>query len=350
MKLFKTKYEKESFLKSFFLFFLSIEFLVSVILFFHYKELAHSFKDSIFLEMKNYSYTFEGKDFKLELVEKEKNKNFYQLYEDKNSLYIYVPIPFAEKEVFKIYYPKDLYYKYLLEYKLEVAVEFLISSIISALISAVFAYISINPLRKAITLIEEVTKDIIHDINTPVSGILINLKLLKMKHKESKEIDRIELSVKQLSSLYENLRTLIEGFKIHKEDINLKEIIEEEVKVYESIYPDIKVEKNLKDVYKKLDKTAFKRVVSNLLGNAFKHNIPKNGWVKIVLNESELIIENSSKPVKKPEKVFERYYREGQRGLGLGLSIVKKLCDEMECQVKFTAQKNSVKVKIIFPV
>ncbi len=348
MKIFKTKYEKESFLKTFLLFFISIEFLVSIILYFHYKELVHSFKDSLFLEMKNYSYTFEGKNFNVALAKKDKNKAFYQLYEDNDSLYILVPIPFAEEEVFKIYYPKKLFYKKLQEYQQEIIIEFAFSSIIVALISAVFAYISINPLRKAIALIEEVTRDIIHDINTPISGILINLKLLKMRYKESKEIDRMELSVKQLSSLYENLRTLTEGIKIHKEDINLKEIIEDELKVYESIYPYVKVEKNLKNVHKKLDKTAFRRVVSNLLGNAFKHNLTKNGWIKIYLDEEKLIIENASKPIKHPEKVFDRYYKEGQRGLGLGLSIVKKLCDEMECKIKFKAFKDKVKIEIYF--
>ncbi|NPA53532.1 MAG: sensor histidine kinase, partial [Aquificae bacterium] len=116
----------------------------------------------------------------------------------------------------------------------------------------------------------------------------------------------------------------------------------------ESIYPYVKVEKNLKDVYKKLDKTAFKRVVSNLLGNAFKHNLPKNGWIKIYLDEEKLVIENASKPIKNPQKVFDRYYKEGQRGLGLGLSIVKKLCDEMDCNINFHAFQNKVKTEIFF--
>ena len=348
MRIFKTRYERESFLKSFLLFFLSIEFLVSVILYFHYRELVHSYKDNIFLEMKNYSYTFEGNKFKVELEEKNKGMAFYQLYEDNDELYILVPIPFAKNEVFKISYPKKAFLSYIKTYQKEVIIEFLVSSSIVIFISLIFSYISINPLRKSISLIEEVTKDIIHDINTPISGILINLKLLKLKHSDEPEIKRIELAVKQLSSLYENLKTLTEGIKLYKEEVNIKEIIEEELKVYESLYPDIKVETELKDVYKKLDKTALKRVISNILGNAFKHNTVKNGWIKVYLDENSLIVENASKPIKNPEKVFDRYYREGQRGLGLGLSIVKKLCSEMECKVSFKAYKDKVQVEIDF--
>ncbi len=349
MKIFKTKYEFEAFFKSFLLFFLSIEFLLSVILFFHYKELIHSFRDSVFLELKNYSYTFEGEKFNIELEKKEKDKSFYQLYEDKDGLYIYVPIPFSKKEVFKIIYPKKEYYSQIKKFQKEVTVEFLISTFFVLFISGIFAFISINPLRKSIKLIEEFLKDIIHDINTPLSGILINLKILKMKYKDNKEIERIELAVKRLSSLYENLKTITEGTKIYKEEINLRNIIEEELHVLKSLYPYIKVEASMKDVKKEADKTAFKRIVSNLLENAFKYNLPKNGWVKVFLDEKRLVIENPTKGVKNPDKVFDRYYKEGQRGLGLGLSIVKKLCDEMGFEIRFKAFKGKVKVEVHFP-
>ena len=347
MKIFRTGYEKESFLKSFLLFFVSIEILVIIILFFHYRELSHSAKDSLFLEMKNFSYTFEGEKFKITLEKNSRDKEFYQLYEDERFFYILVPIPFVKEEVFKIYYPKKLFYRQLKVYQEEVIIEFLVSSSITFFISLLFSYISINPLRKSISLIEEVTKDIIHDINTPISGLLINLKILKMKHKEP-EIDRMEIAIKQLQLLQENLKALTEGIKIHRENINLKDIVEEELNLYQSIYPYIKVESKLENVEKNVDKIAFKRIVSNLIGNAFKHNIPKNGWVKVFLDNKSLKIENSSKPLKNPEKVFDRYYKESQRGIGLGLSIVKRLCDEMNCNISFKALKNRVKVELKF--
>jgi len=347
MKIFRTGYEKESFLKSFLLFFVSIEILVIIILFFHYRELSHSAKDSLFLEMKNFSYTFEGEKFKITLEKNSRDKEFYQLYEDERFFYILVPIPFVKEEVFKIYYPKKLFYRQLKVYQEEVIIEFLVSSSITFFISLLFSYISINPLRKSISLIEEVTKDIIHDINTPISGLLINLKILKMKHKEP-EIDRMGIAIKQLQLLQENLKALTEGIKIHRENINLKDIVEEELNLYQSIYPYIKVESKLENVEKNVDKIAFKRIVSNLIGNAFKHNIPKNGWVKVFLDNKSLKIENSSKPLKNPEKVFDRYYKESQRGIGLGLSIVKRLCDEMNCNISFKALKNRVKVELKF--
>ena len=349
MKIFKTKSEKEAFLKTFLLFFFSIEFLMSVILFLQYKQLIHSLKDSLYLEMKNYSYTFEGKKFRVELSMKTGDKQFYQLHEDDKSFYIYVPIPFSENEIFKIYYPKENFYREIQKYKKKISVEFTLLTFFVFLLSALFSFLSINPLRKAIHLIEEVSKDIIHDINTPISGILINLKILKMKHKSDKEIERIEQSVKQLSNLYENLRTLTEGMNVKKEKINLKNILEEEIDMYSSIFPNIKVEKDIKDLIVNVDEKAFRRVISNIIGNAFKHNIPKNGYVKVYVKENKIFVENPSKPIKNPEKLFERYYKESERGLGLGLSIANKLCNEIGCKIQIKTENDRFLVILTFP-
>ncbi len=348
MRIFKTSFERESFFKSFFLFFFSLELLFSSILFLHYKNLVHSYKDKLFLEMKNYSYTFEGEKFNIELVPKKKSIQFYQLYEDDKSIYMYVPIPFAQKEVFKIDYPKEKFINEIRSYQIEVIYEFSLSTVVIIILSLIFAYISINPLRKAINLIEEVTKDIIHDLNTPVTGMLINLKILKLKSPESirQELNRMETSINQLKLLQENLKTLIEETEKHRENVNIKEIIEEEVNVYKAIYPHVKVDLDIENIYKNVDRLSIKRILSNIIGNAFKHNLPKDGWIKIYTEENKIVVENSSKPIKNPEKVFERYYKEGQRGIGLGLSIVKKLCKEIGCRISFKSYGSKVKVEI----
>jgi len=76
----QNKYEKESFLKAFFIYFFSIVFLISIIFYFEYKNLISEKKNSLFLEIKNYSLTFEGEKFKLDLVSiKEAKKRYYEL-------------------------------------------------------------------------------------------------------------------------------------------------------------------------------------------------------------------------------------------------------------------------------
>jgi len=51
-----------------------------------------------------------------------------------------------------------------------------------------------------------------------------------------------------------------------------------------------------------------------------------------------LIIEDTGKGIKNPKKVFERFYKEQERGIGIGLHIVKKLCDELGIAISLTSK------------
>ena len=201
------------------------------------------------------------------------------------------------------------------------------------------------PIRQSIQLINEFIKDIVHDINTPLSSLLINLKILKLKYNDE-EIDRIETSVKRLNSLFENLTFINKQLEKNLKNVNVKELIIEEIDNLKSNYPDIKIKLNLENVSIYTDPVGFRRIISNLLINSFKHNT-KNGWIKINLTKSHLQIINSSHPIKNINKLFDRYYKESQRGIGIGLSIVKKLADELNLQIKVSYKEGKF-ISIIY--
>ena len=71
---------------------------------------------------------------------------------------------------------------------------------------------------------------------------------------------------------------------------------------------------------------AMNRIVDNIINNACKYN-KKNGsvWISIHPQNHTLHIEDNGKGIESPEKVFNRFYKEHERGLGIGLHIVKKL-------------------------
>ena len=54
-------------------------------------------------------------------------------------------------------------------------------------------------MREALYLLEEFLKDLIHDLNTPATSILLNAKLLKRRG-EFAEVERIELCAKGIAS------------------------------------------------------------------------------------------------------------------------------------------------------
>ena len=84
-----------------------------------------------------------------------------------------------------------------------------------------------------------------------------------------------------------------------------------------------------KEVKIKMDATLAEILFSNLYQNSIKHNI-KNGSIKIILSENSFIIENTGEiPQNSPSLFFQRFKKNNQssESLGLGLSIVKKICD-----------------------
>jgi len=62
------------------------------------------------------------------------------------------------------------------------------------------------------------------------------------------------------------------------------------------------------------------------------------GLFRFTVVELRLIIEDSGVGIKEPQKIFDRYYKESQRGIGIGLHIVKKLCDEIGVDIRIETE------------
>jgi two-component system OmpR family sensor kinase len=343
----KTSHERESFLKGFVLFFLTMELFLVAISYLLYANGVKELKDRIFLELKNYSYTFEGERFRIDVVPLKDSTKFYELFEGEEGLFILVPVPVSDKDAIKIIYPAESFEKDVLSVAKRVFLLFSIATGVSFFLSGIFSLYAISPLRRALNMIEEVTRDIIHDINTPLMSLKVNLKLLRKRYGDDEDIKRMEIALKQLEDLKENLKPLERKVSLKKERVNLKEIVVSELEVFKAMFPDKRVEESLSDVYKEVDRAVFHRIVANLLSNAFKHSSDGNP-IRVVLKESELFIQNPANPPKNIDKVFDRYYRESQRGIGLGLSIVKKLCDELSWKIEVGYEKGLFYVRVTF--
>lgn len=98
------------------------------------------------------------------------------------------------------------------------------------------------------------------------------------------------------------------------------------------------------------NRTLLEILLSNLLNNAIRHNIP-NGEIGVILSSNTLRIENSGKPLEVPsEDLFERFKKgtDNPDSWGLGLSIVKKICEQhhFEVSYRWAEQKHVVEVQL----
>jgi signal transduction histidine kinase len=94
----------------------------------------------------------------------------------------------------------------------------------------------------------------------------------------------------------------------------------------------------MEKLFLKTNKDALVRVLDNVLSNAGKYN-RANGKVFISIKEGVLSVEDTGKGIQHPSMVFERYYKEQDRGIGIGLHIVKKLCDELHIAIRVKSKE-----------
>ncbi len=88
-------------------------------------------------------------------------------------------------------------------------------------------------------------------------------------------------------------------------------------------------------------------LINNLLSNAINHNI-EGGIIQISVNENELKICNSGEINSlQDEFIFKRFTKGHSTSFGLGLSIVKKICETHNLEVNY--QKNELHCFTIQP-
>ncbi|MCR8687213.1 sensor histidine kinase, partial [Campylobacter sp. 1569] len=203
-------------------------------------------------------------------------------------------------------------------------------------------------LEMRIRFLNNFIKDTTHEINTPISAILMSVESLERKNnfEEIKALKRVKIAALTLSHLYSDLTFLnfSQAYEAKKDWIFLKDLIKERMEYFKifleqkNINLELILENNGK-IY--ANKEQFFKMFDNLINNAIKYNV-KNGHIKIMLLEQRLIIEDSGCGIAKENlaNIFERYSRfnENQGGFGIGLSLVDKICKEHNISVKVESE------------
>ena len=145
-----------------------------------------------------------------------------------------------------------------------------------------------------------------------------------------------------LTTSYEDLSYLSsENIVEYKpSNINISDIINQRIKFFHNLAKakNKKIVSNIKkDIYYKINKVEIERIIDNNIANAIEYSTEKDILVELT-KEKEIVLKVISKgeKIKSPDKIFEKNYREHshKRGLGMGLSIVKKICEKYDIKYK----------------
>lgn len=330
--------EIESFLKSFVLFFGSLGILIATLFYINYTKEIQTLDEQLFSQMRLCSFDLKCEQFDIDFIEPT-TQRLYTLYKDEKGLNSYYTIPNSQKYIMHISFGLDKYNAELQKLQREAIYSFLAILGIVFLLSILFSLYALYPLRSALLLTQEFIKDILHDFNTPLSSLRLNSAMLKREIGESEKLSRIEQSVETILNLQQHLRSYLQNHLQAKEKIDVKDIIQKNIYMLEKNHPDIEFIVDMRSSYIFTNRDAFMRIIGNILSNAAKYN-KQGGLVKISFDAKtdSLHITDTGKGIKNPKRIFDRFYKEQERGLGIGLHIVKKLCEELGIRIEVKSE------------
>lgn len=191
-----------------------------------------------------------------------------------------------------------------------------------------------------------------HDLKSPFNAILgytniLNEEMNNLSLEEKKEmVEFINVSAKQYFSLLNNLLHWAnfkkDNFELEKEKINLKNIIEENIKLLlaNANEKNIRIEINIPDEFIGYgDKNILSSIIQNLISNAIKFT-NQNGLIRVEAckKDSSIIISIQDNGVGIAEENLVKLFRDdsifstrgtkNEKGTGLGLLLVKELIEK----------------------
>lgn len=324
--------EIESFRKSFLVFFLSLAILSGFLSYFEYLKQKQLLETTLFNQMKLCSFDLKCNQFEFDFVPLQSSK-LYTLSAEPKGLYALFTIPQNDTYALKLRFTQKHYAQRLHHIQISVLKYYLGAMLPIALLSFLFSFYALHPLRKALKLTEEFSRDILHDLNTPLASLRLNVSRLKMPQSEIKKIERIENSIQTIASLGDNLRSHLDQHELQQEGIELSILLQECLLIVKRLYPDITFHLSESSLLVHANRDALVRIFTNLLSNAAKYNNPQ-GSVWIDISDTTVLIRDNGKGIKNTSKIFDRFYKEHDRGIGIGLHIVKKLCDTMHISIE----------------
>ncbi len=205
--------------------------------------------------------------------------------------------------------------------------------------------------------LKEFTENASHEMQTPLAIMQSKIELLlqtNLTENQTTELHAIYQAGNRLSKLNKALILLakVENKQFNlKEKINLKELIETRLEIYEDfiLSKNLSIHKNLSNTSINSNDTLIKILISNLISNAIKHNI-NNGTINITFKDDKLIFSNTGNiPKQNTEDLFNRFKKDStnKNSIGLGLAIVKKICTVNDWKVNYV-YTNQLHILTIF--
>jgi signal transduction histidine kinase len=211
---------------------------------------------------------------------------------------------------------------------------------------------TLGRLRQALTRERLFTSDVSHELRTPLMILASSCELLL----ENPGIDqRGRAQVERIARACEEMRELVQTFlmlaRAQREDASMspQQSLGQVAEDLLGLWREPIESKGLKLIFepgepeaKGYNATLLHAVMGNLLRNALHYT--EQGFIRLTLTGSGFLVEDSGVgiPEEKREAMFEPFVRGTEKrgeGLGLGLSLVQRICENQGWSVSLTTME-----------
>jgi len=237
---------------------------------------------------------------------------------------------------------------------------FLLAIVVLSLVilSAVFiSKLAVDPLRAYVENLQELSKETLHELNLPISTITTNTQMLQKNLQDEKNIKRVARITSACDMLQERYNELDYLIKMQtkqeiKEHFYLDELVQNRVEFLQKIYPHMDFRLALSKQALYLDKIGLTKVIDNLIDNGVKYSHNSKN-IDILIENNSLLIRDYGIGMDEVEllAIFDNYYQinSEMKGFGIGLSMVKRFCDENGIELIFdSVPESGTTVKLKF--
>ncbi|CAI6158881.1 MAG: Adaptive-response sensory-kinase SasA [uncultured Sulfurimonas sp.] len=237
------------------------------------------------------------------------------------------------------------YNKNITALKNRVAYTVIFTAIFIIIISVFLSYMFLKPIKEKMEEIEQFVKDTTHELNTPITALMMSTSRLKSKKVYDEKINKnISISTKQLYEIYSSLSFLsFDNKKEQAELLYFDTIVETSVAYFSELLERKKIEivVNLEPCPLMISPTKAKMLINNLLSNSIKYSKP-NSKITLTLSENSFSIKDEGIGIAqdKLDEIFTRFVRANSYagGFGVGLNIVESIVREYKYKINIDSK------------
>lgn len=245
--------------------------------------------------------------------------------------------------------------------------------------TAIAAYflsgLTLRPIQRAMKAQEAFAADASHELRTPLSVIAMEIETLKRTEEHLPKpyrntLESIQEEVKRMTNIVQGLLTIVRNdygkSQTNHTRFSLSELVEKTGGQMEKLAKEKHViykQEIRKEVFMKGSEEHIKQLVIILLDNAIKYT-PAGKSVELKLAQDKqtaiLSVTDTGIGIQSEEKetIFQRFYRsqnktvqENTEGVGLGLSIAKRIVESHQGQIEVDSVPNEFTIfKITLPI